>query len=389
MITPHIKSGHEATQPVAVEGARAGDAIVIKIKKVTVVAAASSSGTSQKVEGRKFPKGPFILARCSQCGAESPETVLIGIGPGAIRCKNCGAEAIPMNMLCGYTMVFDDEKTLGITVGKQQAEEIASKAKEYAMLPANSTQHPVLILAKADLPGILSRVRPFVGNVGTTPAIDMSASHNCGDMLRRDLGQYLKESAERGEVPVNAVTDAHMDIDSVREGATLICPVKVDGAGVYLADVHAMQGDGEIAGHTTDVSAEVTVEVKVIKGLTIEGPILLPPVEDLPLLARPFSKGEVEKGRRMAKRWGVELEEVAPIQVIGSGADLNAATLNALERTAKLLDMGLDEVKNRATITGSIEIGRAPGIVTASLLAPVKRLARLGILDLVKEQYGL
>ena len=46
-------------------------------------------------------------------------------------------------------------------------------------------------------------------------------------------------------------TDGHMDIDAVRPGAILVCPVKVDGGGVYLGDMHAMQGDGEIAGHTS------------------------------------------------------------------------------------------------------------------------------------------
>ena len=43
-----------------------------------------------------------------------------------------------------------------------------------------------------------------------------------------------------------------------------------------MGDVHAMMGDGEVAGHTTDVSAEVIIEVNVIKGLTIDGPIVLP-----------------------------------------------------------------------------------------------------------------
>ena len=47
----------------------------------------------------------------------------------------------------------------------------------------------------------------------------------------------------------------HMDIDIVRAGAILICPVKVRGGGVYLGDMHALQGDGEIAGHTCDVAA--------------------------------------------------------------------------------------------------------------------------------------
>ncbi len=38
-------------------------------------------------------------------------------------------------------------------------------------------------------------------------------------------------------------------------------------------------------------------------------------------------------------------------------ANLNA-TDNGLERAAALLDMTVPEVKNRATITGAIEIGR-------------------------------
>jgi formamidase len=175
----------------------------------------------------------------------------------------------------------------------------------------------------------------------------------------------------------------------VREGAVLICPVKVNGAGIYVGDVHAMQGDGEIAVHTTDVSAEVTVGVEVIKGLTLDGPILLPPEADLPFLARPHTEVELEKGRKMAEECGVKLEEAAPIQVIGSGADLNAATANGLERAARLLDMSVDEVKNRVTITGAVEIGRAPGLVTVSLLAPLKQLEELGIAHLVKGQYGL
>ena len=55
-----------------------------------------------------------------------------------------------------------------------------------------------------------------------------------------------------------------MDIDEVREGAIVIAPVKVDGGGVFAGDVHAMQGDGEVSGHTTDVAAEVTLGVEVI-----------------------------------------------------------------------------------------------------------------------------
>jgi hypothetical protein len=61
---------------------------------------------------------------------------------------------------------------------------------------------------------------------------------------------------------------------------------------------------------------------------------------------------------------------------------------NGIERAARLLGMTIDEVKNRATISGAIEIGRLPGFVQVNLLVPRDRLERLGILPLVDAQYG-
>ncbi|MCB0043177.1 MAG: acetamidase/formamidase family protein, partial [Caldilinea sp.] len=178
-------------------------------------------------------------------------------------------------------------------------------------------------------------------------------------------------------------------IDAARAGAILICPVKVAGGGVYLGDMHALQGDGEIAGHTCDVSGTVTLQVHVIKGLAIDGPILLPVAEDLPFLAKPLTTEEKAKARHVAQSWGVNaLEESAPISVIGTGPDLNAATDNGLERAAKLLGMTVPEVKNRATITGAIEIGRNPGVVQVTFRAPVERLEAVGLLPFVQDQYG-
>ena len=151
-----------------------------------------------------------------------------------------------------------------------------------------------------------------------------------------------------------------------------------------------MQGDGEIAGHTTDVSARVTLQVTLLKNLPIEGPILLPPAEDLPHLARPSSSSEKDAARRLAGKLGQDLlEETAPIQMVGSGANLNDATDNGVARLAKLLGMSIEEVLNRVTLTGAVEIGRLPGMVTVTMRAPMARLAELGLAELVREQYGL
>ena len=155
-----------------------------------------------------------------------------------------------------------------------------------------------------------------------------------------------------------------------------------------MGDMHALQGDGEIAGHTCDVSGTVTLEVEVVKGLGIDGPVLLPVPEDLPFLARPLDAEERRRAEALARQWGLDaLEETAPISVVGSGPDLNSATDNGLARAAALLDMTVPEVKNRATITGAIEIGRHPGVVHVTFRAPLDRLEARGLLPYVEEQY--
>jgi formamidase len=164
--------------------------------------------------------------------------------------------------------------------------------------------------------------------------------------------------------------------------------VKVAQAGIYVGDVHAMMGDGEVAGHTTDVSAEVIIEVKVIKGLAIDGPIVLPCCENLPSLARPYTDEEKNEAARLTKSYGFRIEtEVYPLQVVGSGTDLNAATANGLTRMAALTGYSIAEVKNRATITGDIQIGRLPGVVQLTMLTPSAILEKLNLLDLYREQY--
>jgi acetamidase/formamidase len=216
----------------------------------------------------------------------------------------------------------------------------------------------------------------------------MPDSHNAGD-----FGSFLigapHEYAITGD-QLEARTDGHMDIDAVRAGSILICPVKTAGGGVYLGDMHALQGDGEIAGHTCDVAGTVTLQVHLLKGLNLEGPIILPVAEDLPFLAKPLTAEERTRAAEIAKSWGVPaLEESAPISVIGTGPDLNAATDNGLARAAKLLGMSVPEVKNRATITGAIEIGRHPGVVQVTFRAPLDRLEKLGLAPFIRDQYGI
>jgi len=385
MITPRFKGGHEVSQPVAVDGAKVGDAIAVMLKSVRVTSLATASGVDAPITGR-FNVDPFVSRKCPNCGAENPSTRAEGIGQEAIRCKACGTEVTPFRVSHGYTIAFDHDKGIGVTVGEEQAVNIAKKCDDFANLPKESRQHSILLFALGDLPGVVARLRPFIGNIGTVPAIDMPASHNAGD-----FGQFLIDAPHKYGISREKLelrTDGHMDVDSVRQGAVLICPVKVDGGGIYVGDMHAMQGDGEIAGHTTDVSGEAVLEVQVIKGLEIDGPILIPPVEDLPLLARPMESFELNAAEALADKYNQSfLEASVPIQTVGTGANLNEATFNGLSRTAQLLGMSLDEVKNRTTITGGIEIGRLPGVITVTLLVPMRKLEELKLAGITRRVY--
>lgn len=387
MITPEIRGGHEVTRPVAVAGAEVGDAIVIRIKDITVTSLATASGNDQMMSGR-FLGDPYVAGKCPECGALYPKTVLKGIGQTAVRCAACGADASPFTFTNGYTIAFDPNRSVGVTLDQAAAEQIAHNARTYAALPENSIQNPILTFAPHDLVGLVARLRPFMGQLGTTPSIPFPDSHNAGD-----FGSFLIGAPHEYGLTADQLshrTDGHMDIDAVRAGAILICPVKVAGGGVYLGDMHALQGDGEIAGHTCDVAGTVTLQVHVIKGLAIDGPLLLPVLSDLPFLARPLTAAEKATALAIARQWGIDaLEESAPISVVGTGPDLNAATDNGLERAAKLLGMSVPEVKNRATITGAIEIGRNPGVVQVTFRAPVDRLEQLGLLPFVRDQYGV
>lgn len=387
MITPTLHGGHEVNLPVAIEGADVGDAVVIRVEEIKVLSRASCSGVDRWVEGA-YVGDPYVAKRCPVCREPWPEFRVEGIGEESVRCLRCGSPASPFRMVHGYTMVFDDGRRYGVTVSKAAAEAVASKAREYAALPRGSRQAPVLLLAKADLVGVASRVRPFLGQLGTTPAVDIPDSHNAGD-----FGSFLVDAphpyAITKEQYERDLTDGHLDVDSVRPGAVLIAPVKVKGAGVYAGDAHAMQGDGEVAGHTTDVVAEATVRVEVLKGLSLEGPLLLPPEEDLPPLAKPWRKDEWEDLKALARAYGVELEASAPVQVIGSGPTLNEAAEVGFRRAARLFNMRVEEVKNRVTITGAVEVGRLPGIVQVTMQVPLSVLEKLGLADLVIKHYGL
>ena len=83
-------------------------------------------------------------------------------------------------------------------------------------------------------------VRPMIGTIGTTPAI---------------------------ECPLSSASGKHggnFDTPEICGGSTIYLPVAVPGALLALGDCHALQGDGEIG--SVEIRSTVTLSCDVIKG---------------------------------------------------------------------------------------------------------------------------
>lgn len=110
--------------------------------------------------------------------------------------------------------------------------------------------------ATLDLPGsrmkaITVALDPMLGRLATAPPGDQAIP---------------------GGVP--STFGGNMDTPETRAGATVYLPVYHEGAYFYFGDVHALQGHGEITGSGIETSADVTLQLDVIKGQTIAWPRL-------------------------------------------------------------------------------------------------------------------
>jgi len=83
---------------------------------------------------------------------------------------------------------------------------------------------------------------PFLGCVGTASTAGTGASS-------RNSGRY----------------GGNMEEKTIRTGSTLILPVNVQGAYLYLGDGHAAQGDGELTGDAMETSMDVTFSVELLR----------------------------------------------------------------------------------------------------------------------------
>ena len=83
--------------------------------------------------------------------------------------------------------------------------------------------------------------------------------------------------APEGEPVSTGTPDRHggnLDTKLMKEGATAYFPVFTDGALFALGDFHAAMGDGEVGVSGVEVPGKATVTIDVIKGQSIEHPII-------------------------------------------------------------------------------------------------------------------
>ncbi|MEW5978999.1 MAG: acetamidase/formamidase family protein [Acidobacteriota bacterium] len=130
-------------------------------------------------------------------------------------------------------------------------------------------------------------VRPCIGTIGTTPALEAVLSGGCG----RHGG--------------------NLDSEEVCAGSTVYLPVFVEGALLGLGDCHALQSDGEI--NELEMRSVITLKCEVLKG---RSPVMSwPRVETPDLLVTVAMASPLEEALRLALRdmilWMEELAEMS------------------------------------------------------------------------------
>ena len=118
-------------------------------------------------------------------------------------------------------------------------------------LPTRITIHPLrdghLIFSdEIDIPPI--PMEPFYGTIGTSPRIAAIGTESAGPH------------------------GGNMDVPDTGVGNTVYLPVEVEGALLYVGDVHAVQGDGEICGAGTEIPARGVLTARVLKNQAIATP---------------------------------------------------------------------------------------------------------------------
>lgn len=134
---------------------------------------------------------------------------------------------------------------------------------------------------------------PGVGGLvatGTTPMLHNPIPDRCYIYKRDETGNYTYNDrlSFSWEPFIGSIATApywesikssdpfsqggNMDVPDVKPGNILYLPVNTEGAFLYVGDVHARQGQGELCGVAMEIPAKVTLSVSIINNKKINWP---------------------------------------------------------------------------------------------------------------------
>ena len=138
----------------------------------------------------------------------------------------------------------------------------------------------------------------------------------------------------------NARNGGNLDLPFVTEGCDIYLPVDIEGAGLYIGDVDAIQGYGELSGIAMEASSKVIACVEVLKPKKELDNILIIGTE-------PFSK-----------------KECIGIVGIGDKMNLEKSIYDAFDGSVKIIEnilptMSKNMIKSLITLIGNSFNGQA------------------------------
>lgn len=146
--------------------------------------------------------------------------------------------------------------------------------------------------------------------------------------------------APAGEAPTSGPAGAYggnMDYKEIREGASVILPVLVTGAYLFLGDGHALEGDGEAVGSGIETSLDVQFTVALRKKAHLAEPRVENAEYLISIGARTAGSHSLNEALAIANsdmlRWLIEeytIEPIAAHLLIGHQAKYDVAALSGV-----------------------------------------------------------
>lgn len=178
---------------------------------------------------------------------------------------------------------------------------------------------------------IVLPLRPMIGCLGVAPALEPGAIPPTSGQMGRYGG--------------------NMDQPIVAPGAVVHLPVGVPDARLYVGDIHARQGDGELSGVGLEIAATVTLTVDLVKGAAPSWPWA---IWDDRMAVMTSAADFVDARREACEALVTALERSLGMEPAEAMALLSIAG-----------DMRMGQTMGRGDMTLRLEVPRFPGLEPA------------------------